>query len=63
MRITLIVDCKCNAIIYDDAIKITMNYVKMRVNDMLKDKLNGREVFSTGINKHIEIQTYTKMNM
>ena len=45
--------------IYNDAIKITMNYVKMRVNDMLKDKLNGSEVFSTGINKHIEIQTYT----
>ena len=47
--------------IYNDAIKITMNYVKMRVNDMLKDKLNGRQVFSTGINKHIEIQTYGSM--
>ena len=34
--------------IYNDAIKITMNYVEMRVNDMLKDKLNGREVFLLG---------------
>ena len=42
---------------YNDAIKITMNHDKMRVNDMLKKTLNEREPFSSEISGNTNIHT------